>query len=145
MNKRNNKRYIINNKPQKNQRQQSVPLNLKNFRNTAGFGAIKNAFCYSMSGMCYLLKERAFRDELKLGLLLFIGEFFRNTSHEMRLYLLTAYILVLITEALNTAVEAAIDRIGSEKHELSKQAKDIGSAAVFLALVHLGIVWLLCF
>lgn len=112
--------------------------------------AIQNAFCYSMSGIRYLLKERAFRDELKLGVLLLVCEFFRctlcdasgGTSSGMRLYLLTAYVLVLITEAINTAIEAAIDRIGPEKHELSKQAKDIGSAAVFLALVHLGVVWI---
>lgn len=106
--------------------------------------AIKNAGCYSMSGLRYLLRERAFRHELVLGVLLFVCEIFRDSSCEMRLYLLMAYVLVLITEALNTAVEAAIDRIGPEKHELSKQAKDIGSAAVFLALMHLGIVWIYC-
>lgn len=105
--------------------------------------AIKNAGHHSMDGLRYLLKERAFRHELILGVILLICEFFRNTSYKMRLYILTAYILVLITESVNTAIEAVTDRIGPEKHELSKQSKDIGSAAVFLALLHLAAIWII--
>ena len=53
--------------------------------------------------------------------------------------------LILLMEALNSAIEAAIDRISQEKHELSKKAKDIGSAAVFIAMIHFAIVWILSF
>ncbi len=105
--------------------------------------ALKNAFFYSMSGISYLLKERAFQYELIIGCVLFAIELFRCSSAFMRLYLLTAYVIVLITEALNTAIEAAIDRIGTEQHPLSKTAKDIGSSAAFISQVHLGIIWIL--
>lgn len=109
---------------------------------TGTLKAIKNAFYHSIDGIHYLLEERAFRHELMLGVTLTVCEFFRDVSCITRLYLLMAYILVLVVEALNTAIEAVVDRIGPEKHELSKQAKDIGSAAVFLALLHLGVVWI---
>lgn len=103
--------------------------------------AIRNAFLYSMSGMNYLLQERAFKQEIILGIALFSCEFFRQSSAIAWIYLLISYMIVLITEALNTAVEATVDRIGLGRNELSKKAKDIGSAAVFLALIHLGIAW----
>lgn len=105
--------------------------------------SIINAYLYSISGMKYLLKERAFLQELILGCVILLIELFRSSTPIMRIYLFSSYVIVLIAEALNTAVEATINRISLEKHELSKQAKDIGSAAVFIALTHLGIVWLL--
>ena len=104
-----------------------------------------NAFFYSMSGLKYLLKERAFKQELMVFAVLAVIECFRNTSLPMLLYMFSSYMLILLAEALNSAVEAAVDRIGSEKHELSKKAKDIGSAAAFIMMVHFGIVWLLSF
>lgn len=107
--------------------------------------AIKNAFFYSISGLKYLLKERAFRQELLVLVILGSLECFRNTSLNMRLYMFTSYMLILLAEALNSAVEATVDRIGLEKNELSKKAKDIGSAAAFLMMVHFGIIWLLSF
>lgn len=103
--------------------------------------AIKNAFFYSMSGIKYLLEERAFRQELVVMVFLGIIEIFRNTTPIMRLYLFTSYILILLAEALNSAIEATVDRIGLEQNEFSKKAKDIGSAATFLMMVHFGIVW----
>ena len=104
-----------------------------------------NAFFYSMSGLRYLLKERAFKQELIVFAILAVVECFRNTPLPMLLYMFTSYTLILLAEALNSAVEAAIDRIGSERHELSKKAKDIGSAAAFIMMVHFGIVWILSF
>jgi diacylglycerol kinase (ATP) len=56
--------------------------------------------------------------------------------------LIAVVVLVMVTELLNTAVEAAIDRIGPEWHDLSKRAKDLGSAAVLLSLLLCGGVWL---
>ena len=107
--------------------------------------AVKNAFFYSLSGLRYLLKERAFKQELFCGIALGCIELFRSTPSSMLFYLFSSYMLILLMEALNSAIEAAIDRISQEKHELSKKAKDIGSAAVFIAMIHFAIVWILSF
>lgn len=107
--------------------------------------AIKDAFFYSMSGLKYLLKERAFCQELTVMILLGIIEIFRDTSLNMRLYLFSSFMLILFAEAMNSAIEATVDRVGLEKHELSKKAKDIGSAAVFITMVHFAITWVLSF
>ena len=56
---------------------------------------------------------------------------------------MAVWLLVLMFELLNSAIEAVVDRIGSERHELSGRAKDIGSAASFVAQVNAGVVWLL--
>ena len=60
-----------------------------------------------------------------------------------RVLLIGSLLLVVIVELLNSSIEAAIDRIGPERHELSGRAKDIGSAAVFVALINVAVVWLL--
>jgi diacylglycerol kinase (ATP) len=60
-----------------------------------------------------------------------------------RALMIGSLILVLIVELLNSAVEATVDRISFENHRLAKRAKDIGSAAVMLSLVNVGVVWLL--
>ena len=107
--------------------------------------AIKEAFFYSISGLKYLLVERAFCQELMVMALLGIVECFRDTTLSMRLYLFASYMLVLLAEAINSAIEATVDRISLKKHELSKKAKDIASAAVFITMVHFAIVWILSF
>ncbi len=107
------------------------------------FSKLLGALVNSISGMKFLLKERAFVQEIILGLFLCAVLFLsRNTTTEM-LYIFSSYLLVLITESLNTCIETVIDRISSEKNPLSKKAKDIGSAAVFVSLLHLGTVSLL--
>jgi diacylglycerol kinase (ATP) len=60
-----------------------------------------------------------------------------------RVLLIAPMLLVLVVELLNSAIEAAIDRIGPERHELSGLAKDLGSAAVFIAFLILGLAWVL--
>lgn len=108
-----------------------------------GFDKLLNAFFYSMSGMKFLLQERAFIQELVMGVFLSILLFFsQNTTGEI-LYVFSSYCLVLITESLNTSIETVVNRISLGKNPLSKKAKDIGSAAVFISIVHLGIVVLL--
>ena len=107
--------------------------------------AIKDAFFYSMSGFRYLLKERAYKQEHIAMAALCIIEICRNTSIYMRLYLFSSFVLILFAEAVNSAIEATVDRVGLERHELSKQAKDIASAAVFITMVHFAIVWILSF
>ena len=99
------------------------------------------AFFYSLSGIRFLLKERAFLSEIILGAVLGILLYFsQNTISEM-LYIFSSYCLVLVTESVNTCIETVVNRISSERNLLSKKAKDIGSAAVFLALLHLGVVF----
>ena len=71
-----------------------------------------------------------------------LGLYLGKTGVE-RALLVGSVLLVLIVELLNSAVEAAVDRISTELHELSKRAKDLGSAAVLLSLVNLATVWLL--
>lgn len=89
--------------------------------------------------------EAAFRQEIWLGILLLPASVWLARNLWEWLALMATYGLVLIVELLNTGIEAAIDRVGPEFHPESKKAKDVGSAAVFLALlVFLG-VWLSLF
>ncbi|ADE16702.1 diacylglycerol kinase [Nitrosococcus halophilus Nc 4] len=96
---------------------------------------------YSFKGFRAALSETAFRQELLLLLVggplgLWLGE----TGIE-RALLVGSLLLVLIVELLNTAVEAAVDRVGYEHHTLSGRAKDLGSAAVFTSLALAAFVW----
>jgi len=87
--------------------------------------------------------EAAFRQELALGVLVIpLGLWLGRTGVE-RALLVAPMLLVLIVELLNSAVEATVDRIGLERHVLAGLAKDIGSAAVFMSFMLLGVVWLL--
>ena len=87
-------------------------------------------------------EESAFRQELSLLVLLVPIAFFLPVSHLEKAILISALILVLGVELLNSSVEAAIDRISFEHHDLSKRAKDFGSAAVMLALLIAALLWL---
>ncbi len=107
-----------------------------------GFKRIYNAFFYSMSGLAAAWKyEEAFRQEVILATVLLPTAFWLGENTLQISLLVFSVFVVLITELLNTSVEVAIDRISDEKHELSKRAKDIGSAAVFVSLAALTIVW----
>nr|ATQ63377.1 diacylglycerol kinase [Aeromonas caviae]ATQ63382.1 diacylglycerol kinase [Proteus mirabilis]ATQ63393.1 diacylglycerol kinase [Escherichia coli] len=85
--------------------------------------------------------EAAFRQELLLIVLLMPLAFFVGDGLNQILLLMVISWLVVIVEILNSAIEAVVDRIGSEHHELSGRAKDMGSAAVFIALMLNAIVW----
>ncbi len=85
--------------------------------------------------------EEAFRQESWLVLILAPLAFVIADSGVELALLLSSLILILIVELLNSAIEAVVDRIGPEKHELSGRAKDIGSAAVFFALSNAAIIW----
>lgn len=109
-----------------------------------GLGRIINAFGWSMSGLKITFsKEAAFRQELLLCIILAPCAFYFGETGAEKALLLGSLMLVLIVELLNSAVEAVVDRVGTEEHELAAQAKDMGSAAVFLALVNVAVVWLL--
>ena len=97
---------------------------------------------YSMQGIGAAWKsEAAFRQELLLmGAMLPLAFWLGQTAVE-RICLITPLCLVVIVELLNSAIEAVVDRIGPEHHQLSGQAKDMGSAAVFFALLLVALSW----
>lgn len=107
-----------------------------------GIARVKDAFGYSMKGLaaCWHF-EAAFRQEVMLGLILTPVAFWLAQNHIELILLLMTIFLVWMAELANSSVEAVVDRTGSEKHELSGRAKDIGSALVFVSLVLLGLVW----
>jgi diacylglycerol kinase (ATP) len=112
--------------------------------NQKGFGRIWHATLYSLAGIRAAWKhEAAFRQEVLLSVILVPAAFWLGGSTVERLLLLGSCRIVLITELLNSAVEAAIDRISDDKHRLSARAKDLGSAAVFISLWLAGITWAL--
>ena len=96
---------------------------------------------YSWEGLKLALSESAFRQELLLAAALLPIAIWVDVSSAERALLIGGVLLVLIVELLNCAVEAAIDRVSLEDHELAKRAKDLGSAAVFLTFVNLAVVW----
>jgi diacylglycerol kinase (ATP) len=103
---------------------------------------IKNALVYSFAGLIAAWKnELAFRGQaVVIAILLPIGFWMGRTAIE-RALLIGSCLLILITELLNSAVETVVDRIGLEHHELSKRAKDLGSAAAFISMISAAIVW----
>ena len=107
-----------------------------------GLRRIWNAIFYSMAGFAAAFKhEAAFRQEVLLAAFLIPLVFFLPASGMGRALMLSSVLLVLIVELLNSALEATVDRISVEDHPLAKRAKDIGSAAVFVALLNVVVVW----
>jgi len=107
-----------------------------------GFLRFIEAAKYSSQGLkAAYHHEEAFRQEVWLAVLLLpLAFYFAANGIELAL-LLGSLILVLIVELLNSAIEAVVDRIGTEKHELSGRAKDIASAAVSFSLLNVAIIW----
>ena len=87
------------------------------------------------------MEESAFRQELTLFVLLTPVAFLLPVSLVEKSLLVSSLVMVLVIELLNSSVEAAIDRISFEHHDLSKRAKDFGSAAVMLALLVATLLW----
>lgn len=116
-----------------------APANAQKLRR--GFSRIWHAAGYSLSGLRAGWDETAFRQEALAALVLLPLAFWLGRGWVEVALLAGTVLLVMIVELLNTAVEAAIDRIGPEWHGLSKRAKDMGSAAVLLSLVLACGVW----
>jgi len=109
-----------------------------------GLTRIVNAAGYSWLGLKAAFRhEAAFRQELALCVLLVPAGLWLGDTGVERALLIGSLLLVLIVELLNSAVETVVDRFGGERHELSGRAKDIGSAAVFIALLNVVVVWAL--
>ena len=108
-----------------------------------GIRRILRATVYSLQGFRHAFaNEAAFRQELALTAVLLPVALWLGRSALERTLLIAALFMVLVVELLNSAVEAAIDRHGDEQHELSGAAKDLGSAAVFVSLTIVLLVWL---
>jgi diacylglycerol kinase (ATP) len=109
-----------------------------------GWRRLVNATGYSWAGLKAAWRnEEAFRQEgLLCAVLTPLALWLGNGAVEQAL-LIGSLLLIVIVELLNTGIEVAVDRIGQERHELSGRAKDIGSAAVFMAVLNAAVVWLL--
>lgn len=115
---------------------------MSEFKGQTGLKRILNAAGYSLDGLrAAFLGEAAFRQLVLLNLLLIPSAFVFEVSRAERALMVAVCLLALIVELLNSAIEAAIDRISLERHPLSKNAKDMGSAAQFVALGMIASVW----
>jgi diacylglycerol kinase (ATP) len=112
------------------------------FKGRTGLKRILNAAGYSWDGLCAAFTgEAAFRQLVLLNVVLVPVAFVLDVSRGERAILVAVCLLALIVELLNSAVEAAIDRISLERHPLSKNAKDMGSAAQSVVLGMIALVW----
>lgn len=109
-----------------------------------GWRRVVNATVNSWAGLKGVWRnEAAFRQESLLCLFLTPVGLWLGRSGVERALLVGSLLLIMIVELLNSGIEAVVDRIGPEWHELSRLAKDTGSAAVFMTLLHAGVVWAL--
>jgi diacylglycerol kinase (ATP) len=120
-----------------------LPHATSKFKSKSGIKRIVAAFGYSIAGFRTAWRsEHAFRQELLLAVPGAVIALVLPVARLEKLLLVAVLVLVLIVELLNSAIESVVDRISLESHPLSKNAKDIGSAAVFLALALAAITWL---
>ena len=111
-------------------------------KNRTGLNRVLHAAGYSLAGLRAGWYETAFRQEALLAIVLVPLSFWLGRSWVETALLAGSVLIVMIVELLNTGIETAIDRIGPEWHELSKRAKDMGSAAVLLSLLLCGGIWI---
>lgn len=117
----------------------SKPVNPQKLRK--GLSRIWHAGTFSLAGLRAGWGETAFRQEAIAAIILLPAAFWLGRGWVEIALLVASVVWVLVVELLNTAVESAIDRIGPEWHDLSKRAKDIGSAAVLLSLILSVGIW----
>lgn len=120
----------------------STPTSRHPLKGKTGLIRVVNAFFYSMAGLkATYVHESAFRQEVWLALILVPLALWLPVGIIAKALLLAATLLVMLTELLNSAIEAVVDRISFEHHELAKRAKDIGSAAVFMSMMIFVVIW----
>ena len=118
-------------------------MGMEKFNGTGLNRLFRAMYCSLLGFKAACRHEEAFRQELLLcAVLVPLGFWMGNTGPE-RALLIGCLLVVLVVELLNSALEAVVDRIGTERHELSGRAKDLGSAAVYLAISNVIIIWLL--
>jgi diacylglycerol kinase (ATP) len=105
------------------------------FKSKSGLGRILPAMGYAIAGLKAAWQhEHAFRQELVFVVIGTVVALFLSVSSFQKLFLIAVLVLVLIVELFNSAIEAIVDRVSLERHPLSKNAKDMGSAAVMLSI-----------
>lgn len=118
------------------------PEGVNEYKGKTGLKRVWNALFYSMAGFRAAFKhEDAFRQEVILACILIPAVFFLSAEAVARALMIGSVLLVLLVELLNSAIEATVDRISLENHQLAKRAKDIGSAAVFVSLANVVVIW----
>ncbi|MFT3757774.1 diacylglycerol kinase [Thauera sp.] len=112
------------------------------FKGKTGLRRVWNAFHYSLDGLGAAWRhEDAFRQEAVLAVVMVPLALWLGEGAIERVLMIGSVLLVLIVELMNSAVEATVDRISLERHPLAKRAKDVGSAAVMIALINVAVVW----
>jgi diacylglycerol kinase (ATP) len=112
------------------------------FKGKTGLRRLINAFGYSIEGFKAAFQhEDAFRQEVFLAVVLVPLAVYLGSDATEKVLMIASVLLVMIVELLNSAIEAAVDHTSTDHHALAKRAKDIGSAAVFLALTTVATVW----
>jgi diacylglycerol kinase (ATP) len=112
------------------------------YKGKTGVKRVFNALMYSLDGMKAALQyEDAFRQEMLLSVVLIPLALYLERNAVERVLMIASVLFVLVVELLNSAVEAAVDRISLEHHHLIKRAKDMGSAAVLISLLNVLVVW----
>jgi diacylglycerol kinase (ATP) len=123
---------------------EATPVAESPHKGKTGFRRIWNATLYSVAGLRAAFRhEDAFRQEVMLAAVLIPAALLLPASGGGKALMVGSVVLVLVVELLNSAVEATVDRVSLDHHALAKRAKDIGSAAVMLALINVPVVWLL--
>lgn len=114
------------------------------YKGKSGLKRILNATGYSISGFKAAYKnEAAFRQIVLINIILIPVSFFLDVSRSEHVLLIIVCLFAMIVELFNSAIEAVVDRVSLEKHQLSNNAKDMGSAAQFVALSIIAITWLI--
>ncbi|WP_180168857.1 diacylglycerol kinase [Acinetobacter sp. YH12021] len=115
------------------------------YKGTSGLQRILNATGYSLAGFkAAFQNEAAFRQIILINLLLIPLSFFMPVSRVEQVLMIVVCLLAIIVKLINSAIEAVVDRVSMEQHPLSKNAKDMGSAAQFVALAIIALTWGAC-
>jgi diacylglycerol kinase (ATP) len=114
------------------------------YKGKTGLVRLYNAFGYSLEGFRAAYKhEDAFRQEILLAAILIPLALWLPVTSIGKALMIASVLLVIIVELLNSAIEATVDRISLENHDLAKRAKDIGSSAVLVSLINVIVVWVM--
>ncbi len=112
------------------------------YKGKTGLVRLWNAFGYSLAGFRAAYKhEDAFRQEVLLAAVMIPLALWLPVGHIGQAMMIASVLLVIMIELLNSAIEATVDRISLENHDLAKRAKDIGSSAVLVSLINVLVVW----
>jgi diacylglycerol kinase (ATP) len=146
------KSHTIENNLRRNKENSLYEHRINGYQRVVNMGAgndnlirhIINAFRYTWAGLVSAWKnELAFRGEVVVAIVMVPLGFWLGRSAVEQALLIASILLILLTELLNSALEAVVDRIGPQRHELSKRAKDMGSAAAFVSMVTAALVWII--